>query len=60
MFSCESQSRTSLKGFASSALKPERLNSSIERGSTFPVIATIGIVTPDARSAEHTWMNMQY
>ena len=35
-------------------MKPARLNTSMEAGSTLPVIATMGIETPAARIAEHT------
>ena len=37
---------TSLKGFARRPLNPTRLNSFTEPGSTLPVMATMGIVTP--------------
>ncbi len=43
-----------VKGFASRPSKPERLNTRIEVGSTFPVIAMMGMMTPDARSAAQT------
>ena len=45
-----------MNGFASRPSKPERLNTRIEVGSTFPVIAMMGIVTPDARSAAQTFV----